>query len=1262
MPAVESHPSHADLEAFTLGRLRDDAHEVVEEHVSACSDCQRIIDQAPDDTLVALLRSAALVSGAARDANSAATLTDSATPAPAVDAGLTAAWASSAVGSAELPAALTGHPRYEPTRLLGSGGMGTVWLAQHRVMARQVAIKVIHPEFIAKAGAADRFHREAQSVARLHHPNIVAAFDAENAGTTHLLAMEYVDGVNLADLLRERGPLPIAEACDAVRQAALGLQHAFDCGLIHRDLKPHNLMRTREGTVKILDFGLAVLADANRGATGLTGANVVLGTPDYIAPEQAENSSAADIRSDIYSLGCTLYHLLTGRVPFPGESVLRKLDAHRKDEPEPIRSIRPEIPVELAAVVAKMMAKKPAERYPTPAEVAAALDPSLPARRRPRRLLVALAAGALVATAAVFAVIRLSAGKDREIVIETNDPEIEVVVKGDRIVRIADPKTGKAYQLDRTDLTLTLADDAEGLAVKLNGDQPIVLMRKGQKIAVVRLEAKAGDALSSADKARIQGTWNPVRGEVFGEPLPAEILAALRPSLTFAAERVKAKANPLGPLTEVMGAMKDKGPFPKDMAELVSKGVEGIYHLDATKSPGTIDLVYFSPIRKVLLGIYRLEGDRLTLCAAIDPDRPDERPKEFATKAGVLRVLVELKRQSPEKVGELRRFPNEDVAWCVSFSPNRQQMLIGCGAGQRLRLLDVSSGKELRSFDVSGSWSAAFSPDGKSIVNAPTGRAFLHPIEILDAATGKVRRELEADKGRVRSVVFSPDGRLIASSHGDGQLRLWDVAEGKELRAFPTHNDPIHSAAFSPDSKRLLVINPDNTLRLYDVNNGVELRTFKGHTATIHDVAVSPDGRKALSAGADRTVRLWDLETGNEARRIDCDAGGMQSIAFCPDGRRCLSGNADKALHLWDLETGKELHRFDGHEGPIVCVAVSPDGRYALSGGDDHTVRLWRLPDPPPPEKVGEVRRFSWGDQVQSVAFSPDGGLAVSGGGDGSVRLWDLSTGTEVRRLSDHGNWAWDVAFTPDGKGVISAGRDGVLRLSDVASGTEVRRFAGHTSAVQRFALSVDGRRILSGEHNGCVRLFEVESGKRLQQFTAHKGMAEALAFAPDGKTAVTGGGDDGAIALWDLESGKELRRWDAGARLTGLAFSPDGRQLLSSAKDGALRWWDAETGKELRKFAVQSETIQGLALSADGRRAVTGGGAAPTGGWRKGTDFAIRLWDVAEGKQLLSFGGHTDVVVYVAMSRDGRYALSGSIDGTFRLWRLPDPPPSGKP
>ncbi len=318
----------------------------------------------------------------------------------------------------EAPPSLRGHPRYRVIRPLGRGGMGEVYLAVHRHLGRRVALKVIRPGLLGDAAAAARFRREMRAVARLHHPNIVAAHDAEDAGGLHFLVMEYVEGQSLFDTLQRHGPLGVAEACDCVRQAALGLQHAFEHGMTHRDVKPHNVMRTPAGQVKVLDFGLARVV-AGPGSPTPSEAGLLLGTADYLAPEQASDPSAADTRSDVYSLGCTLYHLLAGAPPHPGGSLLDKVHRHQGADPAPLAAARADLPPGLAAVVARMMARRPADRFRTPAEAAAALEPYAgpggvsvtappPGAPRRRRLgLVLGAAAVLLAGAGLAAVAAL---------------------------------------------------------------------------------------------------------------------------------------------------------------------------------------------------------------------------------------------------------------------------------------------------------------------------------------------------------------------------------------------------------------------------------------------------------------------------------------------------------------------------------------------------------------------------------------------------------------------------------------------------------------------------------------------------------------------------------------------------------------------------------------------------------------------------------------------------------------------------------------
>ncbi len=223
------------------------------------------------------------------------------------------------------PEFLKNHPRYQVHGLLGHGGMGAVYLAKHLALDRDVALKVIRPELLTRDDVADRFRREAKAAARLNHPNIVAVFDAETAGQHHFLVMEFIAGADLNRTVCDRGPLPVGLACDYIRQAALGLQHAHEQGMVHRDITPRNLMLTAADQIKILDFGLAEFVRKVAPEQSASARGMLLGCVDFMAPEQAADPDSADIRADIYSLGCTLCFLLTGRPPFPGGSLADKL-------------------------------------------------------------------------------------------------------------------------------------------------------------------------------------------------------------------------------------------------------------------------------------------------------------------------------------------------------------------------------------------------------------------------------------------------------------------------------------------------------------------------------------------------------------------------------------------------------------------------------------------------------------------------------------------------------------------------------------------------------------------------------------------------------------------------------------------------------------------------------------------------------------------------------------------------------------------------
>ena len=382
MAAATPHPTNETLRANGLGKLDDHEAEAVSRHLDDCPDCQSQVAGLSSDSFPGRLRQ-----GKSTDSEGAERTTpvgSSLVGRPGQDATRTPA-----VG---FPIELLNHPDYEIVRELSGGGMGRVFLAHNNIMGRDEVLKLIGPHIIDRPGVRDRFIREIRAVAQLRHTNIVTAYAAFHAGASLVFAMEYVDGLDLARMVKAKGAMPVGHACYFVQQAALGLQHAHEAGMVHRDIKPGNLMLSHEGgraAIKVLDFGLAkagreqgLLELSPAGTDGglkavkdLTLAGQMLGTPDFIAPEQITDAQGADIRADIYSLGCTLYYLLTGRPPFRATNLADLLQAHHSMDALPLNLARPEVPAELAALVAKMMAKKPHRRFQTPADAARALSP-----------------------------------------------------------------------------------------------------------------------------------------------------------------------------------------------------------------------------------------------------------------------------------------------------------------------------------------------------------------------------------------------------------------------------------------------------------------------------------------------------------------------------------------------------------------------------------------------------------------------------------------------------------------------------------------------------------------------------------------------------------------------------------------------------------------------------------------------------------------------------------------------------------------------
>jgi WD40 repeat protein len=498
-------------------------------------------------------------------------------------------------------------------------------------------------------------------------------------------------------------------------------------------------------------------------------------------------------------------------------------------------------------------------------------------------------------------------------------------------------------------------------------------------------------------------------------------------------------------------------------------------------------------------------------------------------------------------------------------------------------------------------------------------------------------------------------------------MRLWDLESGKELRRF--NGGTVVGVAFSPDGRRAL--HGDGThcsVRVWDVETGAELKQLVGHAGAVTGVIFLAEGRQALSCSHDHTLRLWDLDSGQEIRRFSGHRGAVQNVAITRDGRQAISASSDKTVRVWDLRTGKELHCFTGHTKGVIGIAVSPDSKFALSGGEDGTMRLWRLPDPPAPEKVGEVQRIRWHNWLYSgLDLSPDGRLLVAAQGNDQTRVYDVATGRVNHELE-----GWKPRFTPDGKRIVTAAtasgtrEGGILIVYDTESGKELLRFGESAVRYGSLQIAPDGRTALTIDSQGANGLWDLERGQRLVRWSGPSGHSFRGLYHRDGRRLILyENGPAGRMLndIWDIRDHKSMKPCAPFTSVLVDHFLPGGREVVGRSRGESLPIHDAVTGKLVRRVLPRGP--HALNTLSDWR----GSGNRMMVSLEDGS---VCVLDLVTGEQLAHcsysalLGERKGVLeplaqfrpTCLAVSVDGRFACAAAMNQKSDLvvWRLPEP------
>ncbi|MCI0455490.1 MAG: serine/threonine protein kinase [Gemmataceae bacterium] len=1023
--------------------------------------------------------------------------------------------------------------------------MAVVYEAEQVALGRHVALKVLPLHAAQNPRMLERFQREARAAARLHHTNIVPVHEVGQDGEVCYYTMQYIAGQPLDQVIDElrqlrgqgtarprdgsvahsllSGPagapaalassvsLPGQTDPSSVQsnrehyfrsvarvgvQVAQALAYAHQEGVIHRDIKPSNLLLDLEGRVWVADFGLAKTA-----GEGLTQTGEFVGTLRYMAPERFRGE--ADARSDVYSLGLTLYELLTLKPAFEAPDQARLIQQVLHDEPAPLRQVDPSIPRDLATIVEKASHKEAARRYQGAAALADDLQRFLDDRPiRARRTSVAErcwrwckrnpAVASLSAAIGLVLVLGLAGMTSQWLRAEEH----------------AERAQGHADRADRERLRLLHINYA---------------LRMSQ----------AKQAWDDGGVARALELLEQTR------PRPGE------PDLRGFEWHLLHRLTHLGVRT--FPGHEDRVlcvAFDPQGQRVASSSMDGSVKIWETRTGRLLREFRGDPFNAVWKVAFSPDGKWLA-----GSGYQDKALKVWDADTGKVRFDLPL-----------------DVAGVtgVAFSADGKYLASCSGDFFRsdrlaeVRVWDGASGKLAWSWKCTGTiYSVAFSPNGKRLVAGfrlgPPAKRGAGMVRSWEADTGKELRTWELEVG-VRCVAYRPDGQQLAGACTDSKVRLWDADTGQQTRELTGHALAVECVAYSADGKSVAACSWDQTVRVSDVESGELRRTLRGHVGSVMSMASSPDGQHLASGGDDRTVKVWEARSGQDLNALPRATTWAARLAVHPDGRQVATGPG-KAPQVWDLQTGGLVGTLEGVGGWLTALVYSPDGRLLAGAWAAGKVRVWdaRTRETRCTFEIGPGKGALW-----CLAFSPDSKRLAGGMGHGFVGVWDAQTGQELLTLPGVGVPVTGVAFSPDGRHLASVSWAERVLVWDVQTRKEVSAFTGHFGNLLSVAWSADGKWLASGGRDNTARVWDAATGKAVFTLKGHARAVVSVSFSPDG-SRLASGSEDGTVKVWDLRSGElALTLRESAGAVHQVAFSTDGQRLFSVAEGQPVRIWDA--------------------------------------------------------------------------------------------------------